>query len=114
MTVIAAAPIFRGDDPPYPPVRARWQKPPSYRARDHRLVPLNAGSIDALADQQPKPLVARSGEEGSPGQADLTALSLACGAGACWAGACLRNHSATKSRNSRTRAVVWVPGECSA
>ena len=31
--------VSRGDDPPYPPVRARWRKAPSYRARE----PLPAG-----------------------------------------------------------------------
>jgi rhodanese-related sulfurtransferase len=29
----ASAVLARGDDPPEPPVRARWQKPPLYRAR---------------------------------------------------------------------------------
>jgi hypothetical protein len=29
-----------GGDPPYPPVRARWQKPPSYRARGNGSEPM--------------------------------------------------------------------------
>ena len=33
---VNGADVSRGDDPPYPPGRVRWQKPPSYRARGQR------------------------------------------------------------------------------